>query len=69
MDEVERKRLKELANDAIIASFGSGSREQRLAEGLERALEHIEDLREWRPTCDCGLSVATYAEAEEDGEL
>lgn len=68
MDRAERTRLKQLANDAVIATFGCDNREQRLAEALEQALDHIEYLRsEWRPVCDCGLHLMTYDELEEDG--
>ena len=68
MDQSDRQRLKRLANDAIIDLFGSESREQKLAEGLERAIDHIEYLRvTWRPVCECGLHGMTYEELEEDG--
>lgn len=68
MDASERARYKQLANDSIIATFGSGDREQQLAEALEKAIDHIEYLRtEYRPICDCGLHLMTYEEQEEDG--
>lgn len=44
MDKGERQRLKTLANEAIIATFGNDSREQRLAEGLEQCVEWIDDI-------------------------
>ena len=71
MDKTERQRLKELANDSIVATFGQDSREQRLAEALERAIDHVEYLRsKWRPICpDCDSWLNTYDEAEEDGEV
>lgn len=67
MDQSERQRFKVLANDSIIETFGTECPEQRLAEALEKALEHIEHLRQWRPICDCGLHLMTYNEHEEDG--
>lgn len=41
MDKPERQRLKRLANEAIIATFGNDSREQRLAEALEKAIDEL----------------------------
>lgn len=68
MDKVDRTRYRQLANDAVIATFGTESREQKLAEALEQAVNHIEYLRtEWRPICDCGQHLTTYEEQEEDG--
>lgn len=71
MDKSERARYKQLANDSIIATYGSGGREQQLAEALEKAMDHIEYLRaEYRPICeDCDQRGKTYDEAEEDGEI
>lgn len=71
MDSATRTRYKQLANDSIIATFGDGSREQQLAEALEKAVDHIEYLRSvWRPVClDCGERLQTYDEAEEDGAV
>ena len=71
MDKAERTRLKQLANDAVIATFGSESREQKLAEALEEALTHIEYLRSrWRPVCYvCDEGLSTYDELEEDGTI
>ena len=42
MDKGERQRLKTLANDAIVDLFGVESREARLAEALEQAVEDLE---------------------------
>lgn len=71
MDKPTRQRLKTLVNEAIIATFGNDSREQRLAEALEQAIDHIEYLRsKWRPVClDCDERLQTYDEAEEDGMI
>lgn len=42
MDKAERTRLKQLANDAVIATFGQDSREARLATALERCVDDLE---------------------------
>jgi predicted nuclease with TOPRIM domain len=42
VDQAERTRLKTLANDAVIATFGHDNRESRLAEALERCVEVLE---------------------------
>lgn len=44
MDKAERTRLKTLANDAVIATFGTDSQESRLAEALERCVDELEDI-------------------------
>lgn len=44
MDKVERQRLKTLANEAIIATYGYDNRESQLAEGLEQALDELGTL-------------------------
>lgn len=55
MDKAERQRLKTLANEAIVATFGQDSREQRLAEALERCVEWIEDVADKCEHCsNCG---------------
>lgn len=70
MDKVDRARYRQLANDAIIATFGSESREQKLAEALEQAINQLDYIcGEWRPTCDeCG-ALSTYDEEREDGAV
>lgn len=67
MDKAERTRLKQLANDAIIDLFGADSHELKLAEALERAIDHVEYLRtQWRPICDgCETVLMTYEEVQE----
>lgn len=69
MDHAERQRLKQLANDSIIATFGTESNEQRLAEALEHCLNQLEYVSsKWRPVClDCDERLSTYDEAVEDG--
>ena len=42
MDKAERQRLKQLANDSIIATFGQDTNEARLAQALEQAVEDLE---------------------------
>lgn len=51
MDKAERTRLKTLANDAVIATFGYDNRESRLAEALERCVDELEDANDRCPTC------------------
>lgn len=42
MDHAERQRLKQLANDSIIATFGQETNEARLAQALERCVDVLE---------------------------
>lgn len=42
MDQTERQRLKQLANDSIIATFGQETNEARLAQALERCIDVLE---------------------------
>jgi hypothetical protein len=51
MDQAERTRLKQLANDAVIATFGYDDRESRVAEALERCVDELEDANSKCPTC------------------
>lgn len=55
MDKAERIRLKTLANDAVIATYGYDTRESRLAEALERCVDELERMgtRPHCATCDC----------------
>lgn len=46
MDRAERTRLKQLANDSIIATFGQDCPEARLAVGLESSVEELEFIAE-----------------------
>lgn len=56
MDKSERVRLKQLANEAIIATFGYDNRESQLAEGLEKVIDELEDSSPPHcPTCHCPL--------------
>lgn len=57
MDKGERQRLKTLANEAIIATYGYDNRESQLAEGLEQALDELDDDSPPHcATCQCGVS-------------
>lgn len=49
MDTNNREKLKVLANEGLIEFFGQDSLSQRLAEGLEKAVEELEEmnLKEW----------------------
>lgn len=51
MDKAERTRLKTLANDTVIATFGYDNRESQLAEALERCVDELEDANSKCPTC------------------
>lgn len=42
MDHSERQRLKQLAVDSIIETFGTDCPEQRLAEALEKCVDELE---------------------------
>jgi hypothetical protein len=42
MDPTERQRLKQLANDSIIATFGHDTNEARLAQALEQCVDQLE---------------------------
>jgi len=44
MDKAERIRLKQLANDAVIATFGYDSRESQLAVALEQCVDELESI-------------------------
>lgn len=70
MDKVERQRLKQLANDSIIATFGEESPESRLAEALERCVDELDRLDQSPhcSTCSCGLS-SNFTLARVEGHL
>lgn len=63
MDASERNKLRQLANDALIASLGSDSMEQRLAEGLERC---VDDLAYITEQCDHCKYCDIHGEVEDD---
>lgn len=44
MEKAERQRLKQLANDSIIATFGEDTSESKLAEALEKCVEELDDM-------------------------
>lgn len=41
MDKAERQRLKQLANDSVIATFGQDTNEAKLAQALEQSIEEL----------------------------
>src|SRR5689334_16571475 len=63
MDRTERIRLKRLANDAVIATFGYDSRESQLAVALEDSVEELEFIAE---ECDHCKYCTTHGEVEDD---
>lgn len=63
MDKSERQRLKTLANEAIIATFGQDSREQRLAEGLESCLDVLDYIAD---ECDHCKKCPTHGSYDDD---
>lgn len=57
MDTSERQRLKQLANDSIIATYGYDNTESRLAEALEKCVDELDnDSPPHCSTCSCGVS-------------
>jgi hypothetical protein len=63
MDIAERTRLKTLANDAVIATFGVDGRESRLATALESA---VEELAHIATECDHCKYCDVHGEVEDD---
>ena len=63
MDEAERLKLKSLANDAIIASFGYDNDLSRLAQGLERCVDNLSYIA-WE--CDHCKYCDVHGEVEDD---
>lgn len=51
MDKAERTRLKRLANDAVIATFGYDTRESQLAVALEQCVDELDERDNKCPTC------------------
>lgn len=63
MDHSERQRLKRLANDSIIATFGQETNEARLAQALENSVEEFEFIA---TGCDHCKFCSTHGEVEDD---
>ena len=63
MDKTERTRLKQLANDAVIATFGTDCPEAWLAVALERCVEELEFIAE---ECDHCKFCDVHGEVEDD---
>lgn len=51
MDTNSREKLKVLANEGLIEFFGQDSLSQRIAKGLEKAVEELEEANERCPQC------------------
>jgi hypothetical protein len=51
IDNPQLTRWKTLANDSIIATFGYDSRETKLAEALEQAVEALDEMSNDCETC------------------
>lgn len=51
MDNVTLNRWKQLANDAVIATFGQDSREAQLATVLEQVVDELDETSNRCPTC------------------
>lgn len=51
MDNADLQRWKTLANDAVVATFGTNSRESRLAVALESAVELLDETSNRCSTC------------------
>lgn len=66
MDNVQLTKWKQLANDAVIATYGYDSRESRLAEALERATETLSEMSN---DCDDSLDVDVNEVLRIHGEL
>lgn len=63
MDHAERQRLKQLANDSIIATFGYDTNEARLAQALEGAVEEFEFIA---TGCDHCKTCPTHGSYQDD---
>lgn len=66
MDHVERARLKRLANDSVIATFGCDNAESRLALALESAVEEFEFIA---TGCDHCKYCDVHGETDDDSIL
>lgn len=66
MDQAERARLKQLANDSVIATFGCDNTESRLALALESAVEEFEFIA---TGCDHCKYCDIHGETDDDGIL
>lgn len=63
MDHAERQQLKRLANDSIIATFGQGSNEAKLAQALEST---VDELTVIATECDHCKYCDVHGEVEDD---
>lgn len=60
MDKAERQRLKQLANDSIIATFGRETNEAKLAQALERCVDELEDMQTKCSTCSACVNHGDF---------
>lgn len=63
MDKAERQRLKTLANDAVIATFGLDNQHAQLATALENCVEEFEFIA---TGCDHCKYCDIHGEVEDD---
>lgn len=63
MDKAERIKLKQLANDAVIATYGSDGREPQLAGALENCLDELDFIAD---ECDHCKTCETHGDHDDD---
>lgn len=51
MNKADRTPYRQLANDAVIATFGESGLTAQLAEALEKCVDELDDANEKCPTC------------------
>ena len=51
MNKADRARYRQLANDAVIATFGETGLTAQLAEALEKCISELDDANAECPTC------------------
>jgi hypothetical protein len=51
MDDAQLNKWKQLANDAVIAMFGTDTRESQLAQALEQAVDILNETSNSCPRC------------------
>ena len=68
MDNGERAKYKQLANDSIIATFGRDDNEARLAQALEKCVDELEDMQAECPTCSYCDNHGDYEYDDDDDD-
>lgn len=66
MDKADRQRLKQLANDSIIATFGRDDNEARLAVALEQCVDELEEIGAKCSTCSTCEDHGDFEPDDED---